>query len=224
MSSRDPRSIPTGRSWRDLPPTPPDRLRAVEVAPSAPPAEPSARPSVLPWVAAGAVVVFLGFIFGLITQSPLESEESLGAPDAESLSTLPEEIVPPVPPELETPGTEQPPVQETEPLFRVPVVPEGFRQTQNLAQRSAGAVTQVAVLEGEVGEVVIEAQASDSGFEDPEGEPVAVRGTQGAVEDVEEGGLELSWVEGGRVLFRIAAPEGYPLEDVLELAESLEVS
>lgn len=189
------------------------------------PAAPSNRPSVLPWVAAGAVVVFLGFIFGLITQSPLSSEDSLGDPDAESLSTLPDEIVPPVPPELETPGTEQqPPVQETEPLFRVPILPEGFRQTQNLAQRSAGAVTQVAVLVGDIGEIVIEAEASESAFEDPVGDPVEVRGAQGAVEEVEEGGLRLSWVEGGRILFRITAPEGYPLDDVLELAESLEVS
>ena len=224
MASRHPRSIPTGRTWRDLPPAPPDRLRAVEVETSPAPAASPDRPSVVPWVAAAAVVVFLGFIFGLITQSPLASEESLGAPDAESLSTLPEEIVPPVPPELETPGTEQPPAQETEPLFRVPILPEGFRQTQNLAQRSAGAVTQVAVLVGEIGEIVIEAEASETAFEDPTGDPVEVRGAQGAVEEVEEGGLRLSWVEGGRILFRIVAPEGYPLDDVLELAESLEVS
>lgn len=223
MPPDDPRSVPTGRTWRDLPPAPPTSARPVEPPPVVSAPAPSRGARALPWVAAGAVILFLGFIFGLITPSQLPTGDSLGEPDAESLSTLPEEIVPPVPPELQTPGTEEPPAQETEPLFRVTVVPEGFQQTQNVAQRSAGAVTQVTVLSGDPGDLVIEAQASESAFELPEGDPVSVRGADGVVEEPDTGGLRVTWLERGQILFRITAPDGYPLEDVVTLAESLEV-
>ncbi len=221
-----PQRIPTGRTWRDLPPSPPSTFVPAPVIPDDPVAVQRPRVKVWPFVLGGVAVVVLGFIVGLMLPRSDGPEDSSLAPAA---TTLPDVIVPPapttLPPDSEAPLTipDLEAAPDVERLFEVPSPPDGFRKTDDLTQATSERIDQTVVLTDGVTEVSIWAWVSAAEPTLPIGEPITVRGQEGVVTRGEEGRYLLSWIEPGKVSFEIDAPEGFDVTEVLLLAESLEM-
>lgn len=211
--------IPTGRSWRDLPPGPPSRFVPTPVAEPAPTTAVGHKTNPWPFVIGAVGIVAVGFLVGLGLPRDADAE-----PTGTTLS-LPDVIVPPAPTTLPTnplqPDLEEPFVDE---LFTVPNPPAGFTVEFNYTQSSSDHVEQTAVLTDQTIHIKISAAVTAADPELPAGDPVQVRGQSGVVDATTEGRYALSWVEPGKILFTIDAPEAVPVEELVRLAESLEVT
>ena len=220
-----PQRIPVGRSWRDLPPSPPSTFVPAPTVPDAPVVVERARVKVWPFVAGGLAVVALGFIVGLLLPRADDSQDSSVETPG---TTLPEVIVPPAPTSIPSdrvpltiPDLESAPVVDE--LFTVPRPPEGFRVASNITQSSSERVDQSVVVTDEVIEVEVSASASAAEPTLPIGESVTVRGQEGVITRGDEGRFVISWIEPGKISFEIDAPAEFGLDAALSLAESLEV-
>jgi hypothetical protein len=141
-------------------------------------------------------------------------------------STLPDLIIPTLPPESTIPdqGSVLPPsLSPSNPLFTLSRIPAGFDLVGNSVQVSPGRVDQVAVLVGGGIEIAIEAFTPSDAAEMPAGQAVTVREVDGvmSVGDVES---TLAWIEPGDVQFSIRAPAEVEVDTLLEVADALEVS
>ena len=217
--------IPTGRTWRDLPPSPPASFVPAPVFEELDAAPETGRLRLWPFVAGGVVVVILGFIVGLMLPNDATAgTEDLGAPETDT--TLPDVIVPP-PPDLSdrttttAPGhTPAPAVDE---IFRIPSPPEGWQVLSNFTQASSDRIDQIAILSNGLNEIRVAAFASATEPSLHSGEDVSVRGQTGALIREVEGRYTVTWIEPGKITFSIDAPDSFGLDEALSLAESLEV-
>lgn len=217
--------IPTGRSWRDLPPSPPANFVPAPVLEDDAPRPEQRRLNIWPFVAGGVAVILLGFVVGLVLpRAGGSAEASLG--ETEPGTTLPDVIVPPAP---DLPGqstTTMPnliPAPAVDEIFIVPTPPAGWDIVSNFTQASSDRIDQMVILTDGLDEVRVSAFASASEPELPAGESVTVRGQDGVMLSAVDGRFVVTWVEPGKITFAIEAPDDFGLEEVLRLAESLEV-
>jgi hypothetical protein len=178
---------------------------------------PRSRPRLWPFVLGGIGIVLVGFVVGLILPSGLDDSQPVDT------SALPDLIVPPPPtfPE-EAPGV-APSVPNTDRIFSVPSPPPGYRETADLSRANPDRVEQQVVLEDGSDEIVIFGLASADAPDLGEGETVEVRGQQGVISEGTGGEIVLSWIEPGNILIAISAPESFGIDQMVLLAESLEV-
>jgi hypothetical protein len=210
------RRIPTGRTWRDLPPSPPSSFVPAPsfAEPEVPPA--ARRPRILPFVFGGLLIVLVGFVVGLMLPSGLLSDE-----EAVDTSSLPEVIIPPPPSFPE--DQPQPTVPASETLFSLPDPPAGFQVRSNVARSSPDRVEQRMILSDANDEVVIFGSSSADTLDLPNGERVTVRGVDGVLTGTAGAPFTVTWVEPGKILMSITAPDSFDVSRMLALADSLEI-
>lgn len=221
--------IPTGRTWRDLPPSPPATFVPAPVfEDDEPTAEPRARLNVWPFVLGGLLVVFLGFLVGLfLPREGIADEQGLGVPDSQSGTTLPDVIIPPAP---ELPDESEPtlpdmvPAPSVDKIFEIPTTPPGWEIVSDFTQSSSDRIDQMVVLSNGLEELRVSAFAAAAEPFLPNGEDVSVRKQDGVVVREVDGRFLLKWIEPGKVTFSIDAPEAFGLAAAISLAESLEIS
>lgn len=203
-----------------------------------------------PWVLGGVGMVALGFVVGsqlsygpsAVAAPRTEAAESpvTSAPDGpvtseESESTLPDEIVPPLPPDSTLPdGSLAPPddpdpddptpqlelpVPDFDALFSLPEPPAEFNQSDGgvtIGPRGIGQSLELTAPDGR--SIRVEASIAPM-VELPPGRRAEVRGIDGVWS--EDG--TLVWIEDGTVLFRITG-SGVDEAALVDVAERLEVS
>ncbi len=211
------RRIPTGRTWRDLPPTPPTSFVPAPVPPEVVETAPSRRPRLWPFVLGGMGIVLVGFVVGLALPS---DGDGSGPVDT---SALPDLIVPPSPTFPEDGSSTPSSVPATDRLFSVPSPPPGYRETADLSRANPDRVEQQVVLADGSDEIVIFGLASADVPELDDGETIEVRGQPGVVTEGRGGEIVLSWIEPGNILISISAPQSFGIDQTVLLAESLEV-
>jgi hypothetical protein len=180
-------------------------------------AAPSRRPRLWPFVLGGVGIVLAGFIVGLALPSDFDDSQPVDT------FALPDLIVPPSPTFPEDNPSVEPSVPSTDRLFSVPTPPPGFTETADLSRANPDRVEQQVILENGSDQIVIFGLASADVPDLDEGEPLEVRGEQGVVTEGPTGDIVLSWVEPGNILIAISAPASFGIDQVVLLAESLEV-
>lgn len=230
--------ISTGRTWRDLPPSPPTEAPP----PPAPlPTTPSRRPRRWPWALGAAVLVAAGVLAGVLI--PWPHERAADEVDA-AVAALPAEIVPPPPPATDpvpspSPAPEDPldelqrRLEELLPgsgdfTFRFDglvdpgSVPEGGRVVANSLTVGPAGTRQELVVRASDGDARIVAESG----EEPAlgaGEPIRVRGTEGRLQ-ADGTRLRLEWIEGDDVRMVVEVPLAWGEERLVELAEGLVIT
>ncbi len=179
----------------------------------------------------------LGFVVGAqLGSEPAAAESAPAAADqpeeevpAAPTETLPEEIVPPLPPDSTTPdGSLAPPSLPDDPgpdlpglgedvLFTLPSLPDGFTQTEAGLGVGPGGVEQRVVIESSTGEIVITGSLAPSARL-PGGDSVTVRDATGVWVDAST----LVWQEDPLILMEITATGDVAQEQILDVAERLE--
>ncbi|MGF1665288.1 MAG: hypothetical protein ACFCVC_03340 [Acidimicrobiia bacterium] len=177
----------------------------------------SKRPKLWPFVLGGIGIVLVGFVVGLALPSDLADSRPVDT------FALPDLIVPPPPTFPEDDSSATPSVPSTDRLFSVPSLPPGFSETADLSRANPDRVEQQVILEDGSDEIVIFGLASADVPELGEGESVEVRGQQGVVTEGAGGEIVLTWIEPGNILIAISAPPSFGIDQMVLLAESLEV-
>jgi hypothetical protein len=215
--------IPTGRTWRDLPSSPPTTFVPAPVLADEVAEPETRRLNVWPFVAGGLAVILVGFIVGLLLPRDSAAEQDLGAPSTES---LPDVIIPPAPDLPEQSSTTVPdmtPAPIVDEIFGIPSPPTGWQIVSNFTQASSDRVDQMIILSNGLTEIRVSAFAAATEPELPIGDGVTVRGEDGVMTQPVNGRFVVSWIEPGKITFAIDAPDDFGLTDALELAKSLEI-
>lgn len=218
--------IPTGRSWRDLPPSPPTTFVPAPTLPDDPDVQQRSPVSPWPFLVGGVAIVALGFVVGVLIPGSSGPDDAA----AETTTTLPEVIVPPSPTSTvpdgdsspsSAPEPEPPPADDE--LFALSRVPDGYRIAHNGIVVASERIEQNVVLTNDVLEVQVSAVASAAEPALPAGEPITVRGQDGVMTGGEDGQFVITWIEPGKILFSIEAPDEFGVAAALLLAQALEV-
>ena len=211
----------------------------------------SSQTRLWPWLMAGLAMVAFGFVVGTQLGSnqsdaaPAAAEQA--SPEAAPSTTaplgepaLPDEIVPPLPPDSTLPdGSLAPPSDPVDPtlpdpglpdleipspdieaLFTLPEPPEDFtRSDGGLSLGPAGIQQRLELTAPDGRSITIEASFTPTA-DLPPGATVAVRDTEGVWD--ENGALV--WIEGAVLRFEVAGSENVTQDDLLDVAQRLEVA
>jgi hypothetical protein len=173
-------------------------------------------------VAGGALIVALGFVIGSFLPRDADASSST---EQSSLSTLPDQIVPPLPPDSTVPAVPGQSANPTLPsgrIFTLPNPPEGFDVTVDSLQNGPLGVEQLMMLTKDVSQIVIDGKVSSARPVLPsDGNSISVRGVEGVVESIQGGALAISWIEPGEILMTVTVPGSYGLSKAVTLAEGL---
>lgn len=237
------RSIATGRSWRDLPPTPPREMRAAAPLQPAPDAEEPGWRIGRGWIALGVVALLAGLLLGV--WSPWETtdaEPEVGAAPTtvapDGIESLPDTIVPDVPDDLFTqpepdsgfdpfglfdelpPFDGFPGAQDELALIRLGPLPDGYRDIGSLLTRTNDEVRHQIRLLGPEGLATIWAEQDSAVTLPEEGSVVDVGGVEGRL--VEGSTNTVTW-RLGDVLVTAHAPAEVGVDTLLAIAAAVEV-
>lgn len=180
-------------------------------------------------------MIVIGFFVGtrLASQGgPDPTPSALDAPS--STDSLPEQIIPPLPPDLTLPNGDLAPPSVTIPeelqppsvtipglgedvLFTLPEPPEGFSQTEAGLGLGPSGIQQTVVIQSETGEIRI-IGSLQPGSRLPEGDVVEVRDTEGVWSEE----LTLVWVQDELLLVEIVATGDVSRDQILDVADRLE--
>ena len=223
--------IETGRSWVDLPPSPPLVAKPTAM-PTAQAPETASRS--MPWRRIGIGVLALVGGLAVGVWAPWTGLDQTGEPQGAAplaADPLPDQIIPPTPRELlPNPPDESAPqdffdqfqngLPDT--LFEFDGLPDGYQTRSNVFSESQGEASQRARLIGPDGAVDVQAIRSSSVELGDEGDVVDVSGHQARLIDNGDS-VSVSWLAGPDLLLTVEAPIDVGRSTLLDVAESVEV-
>ncbi len=247
---RRPEPIATGRTWRDIPPSPPRQAPARLLSPVEPPSphrDGRWRTAALIGVLALAIGVALG-LWGPWQDAGTDAAAAEPAPATaappEPSTALPEQIVPPPAPDSPTPGSLLPEdffrfdgfpdlselfgeefgrrsvVPEALDLIELWGLPEGYRIAGTSLQSSPGLTAEELSLSGPSGPVTVRAERSRAATL-PDGQRHRVGDIGGVL--VAGDPMLFAWLAADDLLVTIAVPESAGLDLITDLVPSVEV-
>ena len=242
---RRPEPIATGRTWRDIPPSPPTEAPPRLLSPVEPPSP--RRDGLRRWRSAaliGVLALAIGVALGISAPWQEAGPDASAAEPAPPAAALPEQIVPPPAPDPQTPGSLLPDdfyrfdgfpdlsqlfgeefgrrsvVPETLDLIELRGLPEGYRIAGTSFHSSPGLTAEELSLSGPAGPVTVRAERSSPATM-PDGRPHRVGDIGGVL--VAGDPTLFAWLAEDDLVVTIAVPESAGLDLVAALVPSVEV-